>query len=675
MAPPRRFHRAGSPAPWNARRPQPPVATRRRRPDPQCRRRAESEGPVCPSHRRLSTIALRRADRDQVDRAAAQLRKLGQTVDLNEVYGYLTQWKLIGPFDNTDGAGFNAVYPPEKELRADASYAGKHKAVGWIDYRTAGDDGRVDLNKPLGEEKSVTGYAWAVFTTDRPRDAMLRITSDNALKVFVNGALVGRFQSYHGGTQPDQYLVPVTLKSGRNEILVKVCQNDLVQEWTRSWDFTLRVTDAIGSPLLRPAVSLNAGRSEKVVAAVVLAAIGLLASPGMDSTQADDWQQFRGTLNQSVASPLSFPTQLRAEKHVAWKVSLPGRGPSSPIVVGNRVIVTAASGPRRDRLHVLAFDTATGKLLWERQLWATGHCVTNPFGGVAAPTPASDGQHIIAFFSSNDLACFDLEGNLLWLRGLAHERPDTRNDSGMASSPLIVQDTVVVQMETQAESWAAGLNVVAGETQWQLPREQIPTWTSPTLLPGKTPDQDAVLLQSRSCLTAHDPRSGKEIWRYTASCSTLSSPTVAEAVVFLPAGGIAALRVAGQPPEPKVLWQEVRLGIENVSPIVHEGRLYIIRSPSILVASDATNGKMLWQLRLKGPIWATPVVAGNRLYAVNHDGLVQVVRLGTTGSLVGSLALEGGILASPAVAGGAIYFRSHEALWKLAPQAGDKADD
>jgi outer membrane protein assembly factor BamB len=114
-----------------------------------------------------------------------------------------------------------------------------------------------------------------------------------------------------------------------------------------------------------------------------------------------------------------------------------------------------------------------------------------------------------------------------------------------------------------------------------------------------------------------------------------------------------------------VLWEERTLRCENVSPVVHDGRVYTVRDSGILVCGDAANGKVLWQLRLKGPIWATPVIADGRLYAVSYDGLVQVVQLGNEGTLVGKGQVDSGMLASPAVADGAIYFRSNSRLWKI----------
>lgn len=381
-----------------------------------------------------------------------------------------------------------------------------------------------------------------------------------------------------------------------------------------------------------------------------------------------DWRQFRGTEGTGSAPDEKLPVTFGNEgKNVAWKAPLPGRGPSSPIVVGDRVIVTASSGPRQDLLHVLAFDAETGERLWHRELWATGHTICHGFGAVAAPTPASDGRLIFAFYSSNDLACFDLEGNLKWFRGLAYEHPLARNDVGMASSPAVVRDTVVVQVENQGDSFGAGLDTATGETRWLRAREAGAIWSSPVVLRGGTPEQDVVLMQSRSKLTAQNAHTGEPLWDYETSCHTMSSTLAAGGIVYLPSHGLHALKPRPDGRGFERLWYEQRLRSGPSSPVAYGGRLYTLKPPGILVCGDATTGEVLWQLRLKGPFWATPAIAGGHAYCVNHDGEVQVVRLGDgEGELVATNQIDKAILASPAVAHGAIYFRSDEHLWKVA---------
>ena len=401
---------------------------------------------------------------------------------------------------------------------------------------------------------------------------------------------------------------------------------------------------------------------KRTILQVVLATVGVCLTAG------SDWRQFRGTDNTSVSDETGLPTTFDTDsgRNVAWKIELPGKGPSSPIIVGGRVIVTAATGPKEDRLHVLCFDAASGKPRWHQQLWATGSTVANGFGGVATPTPASDGQRIFALFSSSDLACFDLDGNLRWYRALGYECPTTRNDVGMGSSPLVIGRTVIVQLQNQGESFVAGLDALTGETRWRIERSHDAIWSSPTVLRGEKPVGDVLLLHGRTRLSAHDPQTGKQLWDYEAGIDTIGSVTTCGRAIYLPAFGLHGLRSEPDGRSVKPLWYQQRLRVDSASPVARDGRVYFLKPPGILVCCNTDEGKVLWQLRLKGPNWATPVLAGGHLYVVNYEGLVQVVALGDEGKLIGTSRIDNGILASPAVADGAIYFRSNAHLWKVA---------
>lgn len=392
-------------------------------------------------------------------------------------------------------------------------------------------------------------------------------------------------------------------------------------------------------------------------------------------TAGADWPQFRGgdTLGASgdKAPPVEWSIKPAGESdlgtNVAWRGDLPGRGLSSPIVVHGKVVVTASSGPNQDRLHVLCFDGATGRLDWERQFWATGRCFCHPTSAIAANTPASDGERIFAFFSSNDLVCLDLQGNLRWFRGLTFDFPTAANDVGLASSPLVVGDTVVVQVETKGESFAAGLDTANGATRWQLPRLNQMNWTSPSLLKSTTPGgPDVVLLQSTDRLTAHDPRTGLELWSFERTCSGIPSPVGRGDLVLVASDGLTALRHPPAASTAEVLWNDTKLGPGNASPVLVDNRVYVVSRGGPMTCADARTGEVLWKLRLKGPQWATPVVAGGHLYAASQDGAVQVVRLGKEGEIVAEIPFHEQLFGSPAVADGALYFRSDAHLWKIA---------
>lgn len=385
---------------------------------------------------------------------------------------------------------------------------------------------------------------------------------------------------------------------------------------------------------------------------------------------AGDWLQFRGTDNRSVAASEPVPAEWDDEKNVAWKVGLPGEGVSSPIVVDNRVVVTASSGPNQDRLHVLCFDVENGQLLWHRQFWATGRTLHHPTSSVAANSPASDGQRIFAFFSTNDLIALDLDGNLLWLRGLTSDYPKAGNDVGMASSPVVVDSTVVVQVENQGDSFVAGIDADTGENRWKIPRNESANWASPTVLSSVDGGQDLVLLQSGTDLAAVEPRTGRTVWKYEDACGTIPSATVDGHEVYVPAEGLTALSLPAGGGDPTRLWQSNKLSVGSASPVVHDGKVYIVKRAGVLSCGETASGEVLWQLRLKGTFWATPVLADGHLFLINQEGLAQIVNVaGEEGELVSQYDFGEPVLGSPAVADGAIYFRGESNLWKIAEDA------
>lgn len=391
----------------------------------------------------------------------------------------------------------------------------------------------------------------------------------------------------------------------------------------------------------------------------VLAAVPLLLGA--------DWLQFRGTDNTGVAADARPPVKFSPTDNVAWKAPLPGRGVCGPIVIGDRVVVTASSGSvKEDKLHVLCFDANSGKQLWHRQFWATGRSYHHPTSSNAAPTPASDGQRIFAFYSSNDLVCLDLDGNLLWYRGLAYDWPKAGNDVGMSSSPLVVGDTVVVQIENQGDSFAAGIDTATGETRWRVTRPAAANWVSPAAL-RRTDGKNAVLLQSADGLTAYDAKSGEQLWKYDVACAGIPSTTTAGDRIYLPANGLTVLEAKADSTSPTLAWDSNRLAPGNACPVIDGERIYLLSRAGVLVCGDAKTGDLIWQERLQGTFWATPVLANGHAYCINQDGQCLIVKLGADkGEIVHTAELGEGFLGTPAIAGDALYLRGDKHLWKIA---------
>ena len=186
----------------------------------------------------------------QIDGVVKRLKDLGQPVDLQKHFGFLTEWKVIGPFDNTGNKGFGTAYPPEQKIDFTAEYEGKTGQVRWQDYVSQHKYGMVDMNQPCGKLKEVTAYATMDFISDRAQPVELRLGGKNSWKVWLYGKLLFSRDEYHASAEIDQYPMPAQLQAGRNTILVKVCQNHEVEKWTNEWEFQLRITDTLGTPIV-----------------------------------------------------------------------------------------------------------------------------------------------------------------------------------------------------------------------------------------------------------------------------------------------------------------------------------------------------------------------------------------------------------------------------------------
>ncbi|GAB4129547.1 outer membrane protein assembly factor BamB family protein [Thermopirellula anaerolimosa] len=413
---------------------------------------------------------------------------------------------------------------------------------------------------------------------------------------------------------------------------------------------------------------LRIGMRDGAAMLVALLTIGVSFAP------ASEWRHFRGTDQTAAFRPGEDVPPVRSLDQLAWKTELPGRGPSSPIVTAGRVFVTSAMNPKQEELRLSCFDAASGKTVWETRFWATGSTVCNSFGGVAGSTPTSDGRLIVVQYSSNDLACFDLDGRPRWFRGLGLERPFLRNDVGMASSPRIVDDVVVVQAESLLDAVVTGLSLQDGRTLWQIDRPKQAMWSSPVAFPpgeSAASESDAgpwVLIQSREDFALIDPKTGRTVASYGHWCDTVPTAAVWGSHVALPAAGIHLLAFDSAKRTLNANWISDRLRVANSSPLLCRNRLYTVKPPNILVCADAQDGTILGQMRLGGSFWASPVIAGRTLYLPSYEGTLYAVSLDEDGvpRQREEIELESQILASPAVDESGLYIRTRSYLWKFA---------
>jgi outer membrane protein assembly factor BamB len=398
-------------------------------------------------------------------------------------------------------------------------------------------------------------------------------------------------------------------------------------------------------------------------------ALGLILI-GSNCSAFADWPQFRGPNAGSLVLDAKLPSKFGGESNdnVVWRTKLPGRSVGGAIVVGDQVITTSSSGMDQRRLHLISLNEKTGAIAWQQEFVARGRPFCHPTSANAAPTPASDGKSVYAFYSSNDLVCVDLQGNLVWYRSLSTDFPKAGNDVGMSSSPVVVDGVCVVQVECQGDSFAAGLDANDGRILWKFDRPKQANWSSPVAIKTPTGDQ-AIVMQSGQNLVAVTPKTGKTIWKMDLKCSTIPSALSAQSRLFVPAsGGLTAFDLSSSGAEPSKLWENNKLSANACSPVVVGRNVYTI-SRTVLACGDLFSGELKWQARLGDAksIWSSPVVAGDKLYVFSEEGKCMVVQLGDEkGEIVETNDMGESVLGSPAISGNALFVRGVSSIWKIA---------
>ena len=409
-----------------------------------------------------------------------------------------------------------------------------------------------------------------------------------------------------------------------------------------------------------------------------------------DHISSGDWPQFRGRFAAGVADgqdpPLSWNVDTGADVH--WKTAIPGLGHASPVILGNNVfVVTAVGSDPNPRLRVgLYGDIAPveneesqswqlyclskhdGRILWTRTLHEGVPKIKRHTKATHAnSTPATNGTHLVVFLGSEGLYCYDLRGNLLWKRDLGvldsgfYVAPAAQ--WGFGSSPIIFDNMVIVQCDVQKNAYVAALDVRDGREMWRTSREDVPTWSTPTVYDDGT--RAELILNGYKHAGGYDPLSGKELWRLSQGGDIpVPTPVVAHGLIFLSSAHgrqrpLCAVRVGATgnitPTDDDTLgdhiaWYKRRGGIYMQTPIVYGKYLYACKNNGVLSCYEAATGERLYQKRLGGGgFTASPVAADGRLYFTSEDGHVYVVRAGPTFELLATNAMDEVCMATPAI--------------------------
>jgi len=389
------------------------------------------------------------------------------------------------------------------------------------------------------------------------------------------------------------------------------------------------------------------------------------------AANAENWPGWRGPTRNGLSSETDVPLRWTDEQGVKWKIPVPGSGISNPIIWGDRVIVTAADGPKQIELHVICFAVDDGRELWHQRLWGTAPTRYHANkSSMATPAPVTDGQHIFAFFGTGDVFCFDMEGRLQWQRSLAEEYGVFENRFAASSSPVVFKESVLLQCDHYGNSYAIALDKKTGENRWKVDRpEAWLSWASPQLVPVDADTAELVLAGSHK-VDAFDPNTGEHLWTVGGMRrECIPTPVYGHGFIYAvsgPKGPTLAIRPGGRGDvsETHVQWQNNRGAPFVPSAILVGDHYYLIDDAGIATCLDAHSGKRMWQKRLSARFTASPVAAAGRVYFMSEEG--ETIVIDATAKKYRQLAsnsLNEPTFASPAISQGRIFLRTSKHLY------------
>lgn len=382
-----------------------------------------------------------------------------------------------------------------------------------------------------------------------------------------------------------------------------------------------------------------------------------------------DWPQWRGPASDGHSAETNVPVKWD-EKSIVWKTDLPGNGQSSPVVVGDRIFLTAEQQKGRERI-VFCVNRTTGKIEWQETVWTGEPEKSHAMNGWASATCATDGEHVVAFFGRGGLHGFRVDGKKLWSRDLGtFEGP-----WGTGASPVIFGKTVVQNLEAEGDSSIAAFELETGKTVWQTPRDvpQRGGWSSPVLTFGEKPE---VVLNGFNGVTGYDPQSGKKLW-FCKSFAGRGEPTAvpSNGVVFMLnglQGDFYAVRPGGtgDVTGSHMAWHTPRkAGRDQPSPIVAGGVITVVSMDGVGVGYDEKTGAELWKDRLGGKFTSSPIAGNGLVYFQSDSGETVVLKPGPKLDIISRnpLPIEGDEIfrASLTPSRGQVFSRSNKRLFCL----------
>ena len=395
--------------------------------------------------------------------------------------------------------------------------------------------------------------------------------------------------------------------------------------------------------------------------------------------RAADWPCWRGPDGLGVSSEKRLPVHWTKSEHVAWSAALPGKGASSPIIVGERVYVTTQT--EDSGLHVIALEEKTGRVVWDRSI-GSGRLPANKLHNMATPTPVSDGQNVWAMFGTGDLACLDPSGVVVWQRNLVKEYGEYKTNHGYGSSPMLQDGKLFILRMHQGSSYVLAVDPKTGKNLWKRDRNLEPkdeaqdSYSSPIFIHDR--GQTQMVVAGAESVNAYSLADGEQIWIAGGMKvnhpygRTISGPAAADGIVVAVASGFQnrgftiGIKPGGQGQlgESDRLWTCSKYSADCPTPVAYGGNLFFIRDDGMASCLDLKTGQPHWQERLFSEnVKVSPVAADGKVYFTSGQGNCVVVKAGPQLEILATNQLKEATLSTPSISRGGLFVRTDEKLY------------
>ncbi|HEX5735868.1 MAG TPA: PQQ-binding-like beta-propeller repeat protein [Blastocatellia bacterium] len=409
-----------------------------------------------------------------------------------------------------------------------------------------------------------------------------------------------------------------------------------------------------------------------------------ILSLGFSNAVAENWPQWRGPALNGVSAEKNLPTRWTTEENVTWKLAMPAFSGSTPIIWGDRIFLNVAEG---DDLYLWAVDRNKAAVLWKKRLGGGNLKLRKQ--NMSSPSPVTDGKHVWVMTGTGVLKGLDFAGNEIWARDIQKEYGQFGLNWGYASSPLLYEDSLYVQvlhgMKTDEPSYVMRINKTTGKNVWKVDRatnaikESPDSYTTPALLKyGKTVE---IVITGGDVVTGHDPATGKELWRANGLnpdnhpfYRIVASPVVTGDMIYAPTRikPLLAIRAGGRGDitETHRAWAFDK-GPDVPTPVTDGKYFYVVDDKGVMWCLDAKTGQPVYgPERVKpGTYSSSPVLADGKIYITNEDGLTTVVKAGPKFEVLAENNLNDYCLSSPAISDGQIFIRTTQHLYCIGKRA------